>query len=310
MILSIGLFRSAMRLAFLGPVGTYGEQAARRLASLAGQAEAELVPQQGIRAVIQALASGACDAAVVPVENSVEGGVTACLDALWEHPDLAVERALVLPIRHALLGSGPLTGISEVLSHPQALAQCSQWLAQHLPQALQLPTSSTAEAARLVRGSRFRGAIASLEAAAEHGLEVLAYPINDVPGNCTRFLLLRRGPRSQEGPLASVAFSLHSNQPGALLEALSCFARQGLNMSRIESRPSKREMGEYVFFVDLEIAGAAVPLDRALAELRPLCEHLALFGAYPLDDLSIEPEPAAGMNPAAGQASGAGPVMG
>lgn len=286
-------FALAMRLAFLGPVGTYGEQAARKLAELEHFAEVLYVPQQGIRAVIQALAAGQCEAAVVPVENSVEGGVTACLDALWEHGELAVAHALVLPIRHALVGSGPVEGVSEVLSHPQALAQCSQWLAEHLPSALQLPTSSTAEAARMVRGSRFRAAIASREAAAEHGLDVLDYPINDVPGNCTRFLLLRRGPRSQVGPLASLAFSLHSNQPGALLQALGCFAREGLNMSRIESRPSKREMGEYIFFVDLELSHGAEPLDKALSELQPLCEHLALFGAYPLSNLAIE-EPAAG----------------
>ena len=281
-----------MRLAFLGPVGTYGEQAAQLLAEQEGLGAVTFVPQQGIRAVIQALAGGECEAAVVPVENSVEGGVTACLDALWEHPDLAVARALVLPIRHALVGSGSLEDISEVLSHPQALAQCSQWLAEHLPTALQLPTSSTAEAARMVRGSRFRGAVASRQAATEHGLEVLAYPINDVPGNCTRFLLLRRGPRGSEGPLASLAFSLHSNQPGALLEALGCFAARGLNMSRIESRPSKREMGEYIFFVDLELERGSQPLEEALASLRPLCEHLALFGAYPLTNLAAE-EPAA-----------------
>ncbi|WP_398336453.1 prephenate dehydratase, partial [Vulcanococcus sp.] len=224
-----------MRIAFLGPAGTYGEQAAQRLAALEQIAAPELVPQVGIRAVVKALADGHCEAAVVPVENSVEGGVTACLDALWEHPELRVARALVLPIRHALLGSGPLEGISEVLSHPQALAQCSQWLAEHLPTALQLPTSSTAEAARMVAGSRFRAAIASRQAAQEHGLQELAYPINDVPGNCTRFLLLRRGARSLDGPLASLAFSLHSNQPGALLQALSCFAQLALNMSRIES---------------------------------------------------------------------------
>ena len=286
-----------MRVAFLGPAGTYGEQAARQLAHLEGLAEANLIPQQGIRAVVQALAGGDCDAAVVPVENSVEGGVTACLDALWQHPDLAVARALVLPIRHALLGSGPMEGVSEVLSHPQALAQCSQWLADHLPRALQLPTSSTAEAARMVAGSRFRAAVASLEAAREHGLEVLAYPINDVAGNCTRFLLLRRAPRSPVGPLASLAFSLQANRPGALLEALSCFARRQLNMTRIESRPSKREMGEYIFFVDLELgqplaegpaAEGAGQLEAALAELRPLCEHLVLFGTYPLTNLAAE----------------------
>ena len=273
-----------MRVAFLGPVGTYGEQAARRLVELEGWDAAELLPQQGIRAVVQALASGRCDAAVVPVENSVEGGVTAALDALWEHPDLSVARALVLPIRHALLGSGPLEGISEVLSHPQALAQCSQWLSDQVPTALQLPTSSTAEAARLVRGSRFRAAVASQQAAAEHGLEVLAYPINDVAGNCTRFLLLRRGKAAATGQLATVAFSLRANRPGALLEALDCFAQRQLNMSHIESRPSKREMGEYIFFVDLELVdGAEADAVKAvLADLTPLCEHLALFGAYPL----------------------------
>jgi prephenate dehydratase len=277
-----------MRLAYLGPVGTYGEQAAKHLAALEGIA-AELVPQQGIRAVIQALAGGSCEAAVVPVENSVEGGVSTCLDALWEHPELAVRRALVLPIRHALVGSGPLEGISEVLSHPQALAQCGLWLGAHLPTALQLPTSSTAEAARLVKGSRFRAAIASREAAQDHGLEVLAYPINDVPGNCTRFLLLRRSPREDTGPLASLAFSLCSNQPGALLQALVCFAAHGLNMSRIESRPSKREMGEYIFFVDLMLpTDGGKPLALALDQLRPLCEHLALFGTYPLDTVPQE----------------------
>lgn len=292
MILSVPFSRlRAMRLAFLGPVGTYGERAAQQLVALEGFAEVTYVPQAGIRAVIQSLASGDCEAAVVPVENSVEGGVTTCMDALWEHPDLAIARALVLPIRHALLGSGPLEGISEVLSHPQALAQCAQWLEQQLPTALQLPTSSTAEAARMVRGSRFRGAIASLEAAQEHGLNVIAYPINDVPGNCTRFLLLRRGERSHEGPLVSLAFSLLSNRPGALLEALGCFAGEGLNMSRIESRPSKRELGEYIFFVDLERGESAEPLDRALERLRPLCEHLVLFGAYPLTTVSAE-EPA------------------
>ena len=275
-----------MRFAFLGPAGTYGEQATRQLAELEGVANPELVPQLGIRAVVQALAQGTCDAAVVPVENSVEGGVTACLDALWEHPDLSVARALVLPIRHALLGSGPISGVSEVLSHPQALAQCSQWLSEHLPQALQLPTSSTAEAARMVAGSRFRAAIASQQAGTEHGLLELAYPINDVAGNCTRFLLLRRGPRSSQGPMASLAFSLHSNQPGALLEALGCFAQRGLNMGRIESRPSKREMGEYIFFVDLELPDGSTPLEAALAELAPLCDHLALFGAYPVTNLA------------------------
>jgi prephenate dehydratase len=228
-----------------------------------------------------------CDAAVVPIENSVEGGVTATLDALWSHRDLCIRRALVLPIRHALLGQGELSGINEVLSHPQALAQCSGWLAKHVPQALQLPTSSTAEAARLVVGSHFRAAIASRVAGHEHGLQELAYPVNDVAGNCTRFLLLKRGERREQGSVASVAFSLHRNAPGALLEALACLADRGLNMSRIESRPSKREFGEYVFFVDVDLpSNRAEALPELIAQLEPYCEHLAHFGAYPSTELS------------------------
>lgn len=287
MILSSTARNACMRIAFLGPVGTYGEQAAIRLCALEGIEAPQFIPQVGIRAVVKAVAEGRCEAAVVPVENSVEGGVTACMDALWEHPELRVARALVLPIRHALLGSGPLEGVSEVLSHPQALAQCSQWLGEQLPTALQLPTSSTADAARMVAGSRFRAAIASLQAAEEHGLQVLAYPINDVAGNCTRFLLLQQGERTLAGPMASLAFSLHANRPGALLDALACFAHRDLNMTRIESRPSKREMGEYIFFVDLELPQGEAPLRQALEELRPLCEHLAVFGAYPITQLEV-----------------------
>ena len=275
------------RLAFLGPVGTYGEQAARVLIEQDALEDVQLVPCVGLRSVVEQLAGGQCDAAVVPIENSVEGGVTATLDALWSHPELCIRRALVLPIQHALLGSGPLSRVTEVLSHPQALAQCSGWLAQHLPDALQLPTSSTAEAARMVAGSPFRAAIASQTAAREHGLDQLAFPVNDVAGNRTRFLLLCRGQRSEHGDVASLAFSLHRNAPGALLEALACLAERGLNMSRIESRPSKRELGEYVFFVDVDLPPApSTALQDLIAQLLPLCEHLAHFGAYPSSDLS------------------------
>ena len=275
-----------IRIAYLGPAGTYGEQASRALAELEGLTEVSFLPCAGLRAVVECLAQAGSDAAVVPVENSVEGGVTATLDALWAHSDLGIRRALVLPIRHALLGSGSLQDVTEVLSHPQALAQCSGWLAAQLPQALQLPTSSTAEAVRMVAGSRFRAAIASRKAGQEHGLEELAYPVNDVAGNRTRFLLLHRGERRLEGDVASLAFSLHRNAPGALLEALACLAEQGLNMSRIESRPSKRELGEYVFFVDVELpAQQPEALSTLVAALTPLCEHLAHFGAYPSSEL-------------------------
>lgn len=274
-------------VAFLGPEGTYGERAARALLDLEGHDQARLVACVGLRSVVEHVADGRCDAAVVPVENSVEGGVTASLDALWSNPQLCIRRALVLPIRHALLSSGKLEEISEVLSHPQALAQCSGWLARHVPNALQLATTSTAEAARMVKGSRFRAAIASPSLHQEGELTALAYPINDAAGNCTRFLFLQRGERRQQGDVASLAFSLHRNAPGALLEALAAVADLGLNMSRIESRPSKRELGEYVFFLDVELPDARGALLQQLTErLEPLCEHLAQFGAYPSSELT------------------------
>ena len=273
-------------VAFLGPHGTYGERATRALMQLEGLNDAELLPCVSLRSVVEHVADGRCDAAVVPVENSVEGGVTASLDALWSNPEICIRRAVVLPIRHALLSSGTLREISEVLSHPQALAQCSGWLASNLPNALQLATTSTAEAARMVKGSRFRAAIASRSLQNDDDLEALAYPINDASGNCTRFLLLQRGERRTEGDVASLAFSLHRNAPGALLEALAAVADLGLNMSRIESRPSKRELGEYVFFLDVDLpSGGGALLQQLTERLAPLCEHLAQFGAYPSSEL-------------------------
>ena len=278
-----------IRVAFLGPEGTYGQQAAQALAELEGLANFELVPCIGLRSVVEHVATKRSEMAVVPVENSVEGGVTASLDALWSHPQLCILRAVVLPIRHALLSSGGLKDISEVLSHPQALAQCSGWLADHLPDALQLPTSSTAEAASMVIDSRFRAAIASRPTGQGRGLKELAFPINDVTGNRTRFLLLRQGTPLQRGDVASFAFSLHANAPGSLLEALTCVARLGFNMSRIESRPSKRELGEYVFFVDVELRDGGIGASEQLIEaLQPLCEHLVHFGSYLSSDLELD----------------------
>ncbi|WP_320677718.1 prephenate dehydratase [Prochlorococcus sp. MIT 1300] len=274
------------RLAFLGPEGTYAEKAAISLAELEGLQEIELVPCQGLHSVVEHVAKKNCDGAVIPIENSVEGGVTASLDALWLYPELFIQRALVIPIQHSLIGSGQIQEISEVLSHPQALAQCSGWLSKHLPNALQLPTTSTADAVRMIKGSKFRAAIASKNSGNPMGLLELAFPINDLPGNRTRFLLLSHDEPSRKADIASIAFSLHANSPGALLKALKCIAKLGLNMSRIESRPSKRELGEYVFFVDVELPNQ---IDHLLVELLqsldPLCEHLANFGAYPSDQM-------------------------
>ncbi len=276
-------------LAFLGPEGTFGEQAANALAQEEGICNPVLVPCVGLRSVVEHLATGMTDFAVIPVENSVEGGVTESLDSIWSYPKLWIRRALVLPIKHALISSGKISDISEVLSHPQALAQCSNWLKLNLPNTLQLPTSSTAEAVKMVTGSKFRAAIASKSASNFPGVKVLNYPINDVAGNRTRFLLLHCEEIKQKSNFASFAFSLHANAPGALLKALSCIAELGLNMSRIESRPSKRELGEYVFFIDVELPNGEVKeMHQLIRRLEPLCAHLASFGSYPSSELQLD----------------------
>ena len=269
------------RVAYLGPKGTFAEKAAYLLAKLENLSATEFLPCKGLRSVIEHVANKHCEAAVVPIENSVEGGVTTTLDSLWSHPNLFIRRAVVLPIRHALFSSGSIDNISEVLSHPQALAQCSEWLNKNLPNSLLLPTNSTAEAIRMVSGSKFRAAIGSQSLGKEENLQELAYPINDIPGNCTRFVLLQNEQINTEGDVTSFAFSLNSNTPGALLKALNCIADLGLNMSRIESRPSKRELGEYIFFIDIELQETPKDINIRLTEkLNHLCDHIIHFGTY------------------------------
>jgi len=278
------------QVAYLGPKGTYAEKAAHILSKLAGFQTPIFVPCNGLNSVIKSIAYNKCDAAVVPIENSVEGGVTATLDSLWKFPDININKAIVLPIKHALISNGEISDISEVLSHPQALAQCSEWLSEHLPDAITLPTNSTSEAVNMIKGSTFRAAIGSKSLIEIEGLKELAFPINDVPGNCTRFVLLSKESISSKVNIASFAFSLLSNKPGALLKALNYIAEFGFNMSKIESRPSKRELGEYIIYVDLEIKSEK--RIEAILELKehikPLCEHFIDFGCYCSQNIDLD----------------------
>ena len=278
------------QVAYLGPKGTYAEKAAEMLAEFANYESPIFVPCKGLHSVIKSIAYKNCDAAVVPIENSVEGGVTATLDALWKFSDLKISLAIVLPIKHALISSGNLSDISEVLSHPQALAQCSQWLSENLPEAILLPTNSTSEAVNMVKGSSFRAAIGSKALVEIEGLKELVYPINDVSGNCTRFVLLSETQVSKVSNMASFAFSLLDNQPGALLKALNTIADLGFNMSKIESRPSKRELGEYIFYVDVAIddKNNIKTFELLKENLRPQCVNLNDFGCYLSKNINLE----------------------
>ena len=216
--------------------------------------------------------------------------MTATLDALWKFPNININKAIVLPIKHALISNGEISTISEVLSHPQALAQCSEWLSKNLPNAITLPTNSTSEAVNMIKGSKFRAAIGSKSLTEIEGLKELAFPINDVPGNCTRFVLLSKETVSTSANIASFAFSLLSNRPGALLQALNYIAEFGFNMSKIESRPSKRELGEYIIYVDLEMNNEKniEKIFELKKSLKPLCEHFIDFGCYYSENITLE----------------------
>jgi len=273
----------AISIAHLGPPGTYTEAAAIAcldwLKQETGQ-DAVLCPYPSIGQTLEAVASKQVQLAVVPIENSIEGSVTMTLDNLWQLDGLRIQRALVMPIFHALLSRArDWDTIRVVYSHPQALAQCQKWLDKFLPKAQPIALNSTTEALQYLDGDSTIAAISSQRAAQLHHLPILTCPINDYPDNCTRFLLLGLEP-SPGGGYTSLAFSTGANQPGALVTPLQIFAQRNINLSRIESRPTKRSLGEYFFFIDLEADARADSMQSALAELTNHTETLKIFGSY------------------------------
>lgn len=273
----------ATSIAHLGPPGTYTEAAAIAcldwLKQETGQ-NAILCPYPSIGQTLEAVASKEVQLAVVPIENSIEGSVTMTLDNLWQLDGLRIQRALVMPIFHALLSRAEdWDTIRVVYSHPQALAQCQKWLDKFLPKAQPIALNSTTEALQYLDGDSTIAAISSQRAAQLHHLPILTCPINDYPDNCTRFLLLGLEP-SPGGAYTSLAFSIGANQPGALVTPLQIFAQRNINLSRIESRPTKRSLGEYFFFIDLEADARADSMQSALAELANHTETLKIFGSY------------------------------
>lgn len=272
----------AVSIAHLGPAGTNAEAAALLYSNWLAQTTGEqtlLCPYASITQSLQAAAQTQADLAVVPVENSVEGSVTTTLDALWRYDTLQIRQALILPISHALLSlAATIDPIQTVYSHPQALAQCQMWLEKFLPTAELIPTNSTTEALQHLEHNLTAAAIASERAAQLYNLPILACPINDQPDNCTRFWVLSLQP-SPGGNQTSVGFTVH-DMPGALVKPLQIFANRGINLSRIESRPTKRSLGDYLFFVDLEADVRESAVQAALAEVTDCTETLKVFGSY------------------------------
>jgi prephenate dehydratase len=274
-----------VRVAFLGPAGTYTEEALR--ASAPGPVEE--VPYPSVRETVLAVQHGEVDRAVVPIENVLEGGVAATLDALATVADqVRIAAEVVIPIHHCVVAAGDLRleEVERVISHPQATAQCAEFLRERLPGAELVSAGSTAEAVRQVRDAGGRWAALGSRLSAElYGCRVLAEDVEDRPGNLTRFVWLAPADAAGDpGPRAKtslVFWGAGDESPGWLVAALHEFADRGINLTRIESRPRRVRLGHYMFFADLEGAESEPRVEEALSALRERVQELRVLGSYP-----------------------------
>jgi prephenate dehydratase len=278
-----------MRLGYLGPPGTFSEEALRASPL---RADAEFVPYASIHETIMAVEEGAVDRALVPIENALEGGVTATLDALAvDAREVAIVGEAVLAIRNCLVARDELAlaDIAVVVSHPQPLAQCARFLRAELPQAEARAATSTAEAVRIVAGAREPWAALGPRTAAErYRCRVLRDGVDDDPENATRFVWLARPGSAPIGDGAAVSWKTSvvfagagDAQPGWLVRCLSEFAFRGVNLTKIESRPRRGRLGHYLFHVDMEGRDDDAAVSDAVAALHTHCEDVRLLGTYP-----------------------------
>ena len=273
---------AGLRLAYLGPAGTYSEQAALHYVAAAGL-EAALAPAPSNTAAIQAVAEGRADEAVAPIENSLEGSVTEVLDVLIHQVDLRIRREVVLPIEHCLLAPAgrSLESVRVVLSHPQALAQCRGYLQRRLPAARTEAALSTVQAVEEALERDGAAAIAPRRAAEIYDVVVLAEGIQDDARNRTRFVVLGHDDAPPSGDdKTSLAFNLE-DRPGALVRVLQRFAEASINLTKIESRPAREALGVYVFLVDLHGHRRDPAVAAALEQVQTLTTRLKIFGSYP-----------------------------
>ncbi len=266
----------SLTVAYLGPEATFTHQAAiqRFGASL------RYAPQKTIADVFTEVSKHRADYGVVPVENSTEGAVTHTLD-MFVDSDLKIVAQIVLPVQHCLLADCPRSQIRKLYAHPQALGQCRAWVHAHLPRVEIVETSSNARSAELAGKEKNAAAIAGLLAAERYDLPVLDHDIQDNIANATRFLVLGRQCSPPTGnDRTSLMFSL-ADRVGALYNALVAFRRYRINMTKIESRPSKRKAWEYIFFVDCEGHLEDRRLSKAVILLGEHCSYVRVLGSYP-----------------------------
>jgi prephenate dehydratase len=277
---------SSGRYTYLGPEGTFTEAALRTLPEAATR---DLVPMVSVPAAFDAVRAGEAGGAFAAIENSVEGGVNATLDELATGAPLMIYREVLLPISFALLvrPGTALSDVKTVTGHPVAQSQVRNWLAAHLPDAQWESAASNADGARLVQEGRYDGAFAGEFAAARYGLEALVSEIHDTPNAQTRFVLVGRPGRAAAPTGAdktSAVVWLGDDHPGALLELLQEFAVRGVNLMRIESRPTGGGLGRYCFSIDAEGHITDRRVGEALMGLKRICPKVRFLGSYPRAD--------------------------
>ena len=275
------------RLGYLAPPGTYTEEATERYDS-----EAERVPYPTFRAVIEAVRAGEVDEGVTAIENSLEGAVVDTLDLLIQEATLHIKQEIMVPILHCLLikPGTKAEDIKAIYSHPQALGQCRRYLENSYPGAQPIASLSTAAAVEQMQNSNVpAAAIASKRAGDLYGAVVLAMDIQDQPGNVTRFVVWAKEDHAPTGDdKTSICFDFDEAKgpfvvetPGLLYSVIGEFAQRGISMAKIESRPAKREMGRYIFLVDLLGHRQDVKMAEALESVRKVTSTLKVFGSYP-----------------------------
>jgi prephenate dehydratase len=273
-----------VKVAFLGPAGTFAEEALRSSAT----GPVDEVPYPTVYETVMAVQSGAAERAVVPIENSLEGSVNATLDALaGEAEDVRIAAEVVLPVSHCLVArpGTPLGELTRVLSHPQAISQCRRFLRESLPGAQPASAPSTADAVRTVAESSEPWAALGTRLAAQlYGCEVLAESVEDRDDNLTRFVWLAL---SGSEPLAAptktsiVFWGFNDQSPGALARVLAELGERHINLTKIESRPRRVQLGHYMFFADLEGGEQDPAVADALEALRAKVRTLKVLGSYP-----------------------------
>ena len=275
-----------MRIAYLGPAGTFNEDALHEARSAGGF---ERLPTASVHEAILAVARGEADRALVPFENAIEGSVRATLDTLaFEAEGVKIVGEYDYAVRHSLIARHelPLDQITGIFSHPQASAQCARFIREHLPGAEVRSAPSTAEAVRQVSESDQRWAALGARSAAElYGCVVLRDAVEDLPDNITRFVWIAPEGMAPEGSgpwkTTLVFAELGEDRPGALVAALLEFSNREVNLSRIESRPRRRGLGRYMFFLDIEGAADDPAVAEAIAGLRAQAESVRILGSYP-----------------------------